>query len=751
MLGSIYTKINNNEYISKKLYEDALKSDKTLESFNIDSYNKNILEKEYIKYKDYFENMFNDIDKDIKLDKEQIMAILADENYEMIIAGAGTGKTTTIVAKIKYLVEIKKVSPDKILVISFTKKATEELEKRIYYDFGIPAKITTFHSLGLKYIREIFNNRVCYVVSSKEQNEIFLKYFKENIFPYKDKVKDLLEIFDRNKINTEWTFAKFFRENYEKYVSFGSYFDAYKQFKLNELKKDNKLHMFILNKIDTLLNQENIYTIKGDMVKSKGEAIIANYLFTHNIEYEYEEIYENLMDDNKSYKPDFTLNLYGENVYLEYYGLSNYRNDYKKYLKIKEMKEEYHKSHHTNYISLDYSNNEKIVERLEKELLRLGFKLSKKSDEEIFLQLLDNNPCSQFYPFRDFMFDIINIIKSSLKREEYSNIINNYLSNINEIDREECVKQFKYINDFYKYYQKQLYGAEKYGFDYSDMLYYANKYIEYIGKNNNLSFEYVLIDEYQDISQVRYEFTKKIIDSNNAKVIAVGDDWQTIYSFAGSKIEYIYDFENYYQGSKIFYITKGYRNSQDLINYTSKFIMKNDMQIKKNLVSNKEIKNPIRFITYNDNEIESLEKIIKHINKINPNHNILILARTNKTINTIIKSKNFIDDIGTKIIYKKKRNILINAMTIHKSKGLTIDEVIIMGLYNNFPSSCSNFWLKDLFIEPCIDEPISFAEERRVFYVGLTRSKNNVYLLIDENKKNRSEFINELYEIIEGR
>lgn len=749
MQYDILNKIKNNEYISKKLYDESI-SNNIIKTFDLEKYNNNILEKEYLQYKEYFENMFKDVDKNIVLDKEQIMTILADEDYEMIIAGAGTGKTTTIVAKIKYLVEIKKVNPEKILVISFTKKATEELEKRIYYDFNIPAKITTFHSLGFKYIREIFKDRICYVVSTKEQDEIFYNYFKERIFPYKDKVKELFNLFERSKINTEWSFGKYFRDNYDKYNNFDEYFNSYKLFRLNELKKENKLDIFIKDKIEALLNQENIVTIKGEFVKSKGEAIIANYLFTHNIEYLYEDVYENLMDDNKSYKPDFTLNLNGEKVYLEYYGLINYKEEFNKYNKIKQRKDEYHKINHNKYIGVEYSKEERIIDKLERELLKLGFKLNNKSNEEILMQILDNNPCSQFYPFKDFLFDIINIIKTSDKRDIYTDVVNEYINKLTDEEKIEATKQFMYIKDFYKYYQTKLYGAEKYGFDYSDMLYYANKYIEYIGKDNDLLFKYVLIDEYQDISKIRYEFTKKIIDSNGAKVIAVGDDWQTIYSFAGSKIEYIYDFESYYKGAKIFYITRGYRNCQSLINYTSKFIMQNAKQIKKELSANKEIKNPINFITYNDKvtEIEALERLINLIHKKNNNHKILILARNNKTINKIINSKNFSDGIGTKIIYKKNRLIDINAMTIHKSKGLTSDEVIIMGLYNNFPSTKTVFWLKNLFLERVIEEPIAFAEERRVFYVGLTRTKNHVYLLINENIKNRSDFINELYKII---
>lgn len=116
--------------------------------------------------------MYKEIDDSVKLDKEQIKAILADEKYSLIIAGAGTGKNTTMASKVKYLVDIKKVDPSKILVMSYTKKATEELESRINDDFNIPV-VTTFHNLAYTYIRKIFYNRKCYVVDNNLKNKYF--------------------------------------------------------------------------------------------------------------------------------------------------------------------------------------------------------------------------------------------------------------------------------------------------------------------------------------------------------------------------------------------------------------------------------------------------------------------------------------------------------------------------------------------------------------------------------------------------
>ena len=746
------SKLNNNEYISNSLYLKKLSENKDkFSSFDIEKYNNSVLEKEYEKYKNYFENMFIGIDDNIHLDEEQIKAILADEDYSLIIAGAGTGKTTTMAAKVKYLVDKKGIDPSKILVMSFAKKATEELKERIQIDFNIPATITTFHSLGFMYIREIFNNRKCFVVDKNVRNEIFFKYFNENIFSDKEKTKEVLEIFDNSVSSDGWLFAPFFKNNYDKYDNYNLLFEAYKNKKLDEAYSIG-LKDAVNDLLEQSLNRELVYTINGELVKSKGEALIANFLFSNNIDYEYEKIYEELMSDRKTYRPDFTLNLAGQPVYIEYFGLSNYKDsELSTYEKIRKIKEDYHKTHNTKFIKIDYKRGENLIETLKRELVNMGFTLNPKSYKEIFMAILDSNKCALLYKFRDFLYKCIDLMKAYPSRSNIVKEVNKYILTLsNDEERQLVKKQFEYIYDFYIYYQKKLYGAEDYGFDFSDMIYYANKYIERIGNNNKLNFEYIIIDEYQDISKDRYELTKKIATKNNSKIVAVGDDWQAIYGFSGSRVEYTYNFLKYFEGAKLFRITKTYRNSQALVNYSGKFVMKNDIQIKKKLVSNKEIYRPVRFVKFEDGkEYEYLKKLILEINRNFPNEHILILGRTNKIINSCFDDDELIDSIGTKIKYLGYEDIDIDAMTIHKSKGLTSDEVILIGLDQYFPNSKNSlFWLESLFRPVEMYEPIPFAEERRLFYVALTRTKKYVYLLVNENKEKRSAFINEIYSII---
>ena len=719
----------------------------------IDKHNDAFIEKQLIKYKQYFDELFKGIDDDILLDVEQRKSIIADEDYSLIIAGAGTGKTTTMAAKVKYLVDIKKVDPSKIVVMSYTRKATEELSKRIQIDFNIPANVITFHSLGMQYIKQIFKNRKCYVVDDNIRETVFYNYLQDVIFPNKKCIYEILENFSsiKREMTSNFIFSNHFIQNYYKYNSFDEYFESYKKYKVSTI---NNIENAVESWIERKINDEYPKSIQGEIMKSKGEVLIANFLYRNGIQYHYEKIYKEMLDNNTTYKPDFTLEINGEEVYIEYFGLSTYKsNKNSRYERIKRKKEEYHKIHKTKFIKIDYMPGEKLIDNLQEQLIKFGFTLKPKSYEEIFYKILDNNPLSQVYPYKDFLYEMISLIKLSPKRKKYFEIATDYINNLPDVEKHQATIQLKYITDFYMYYQRFLYGStEEYGFDFEDMVYYANFYIDNIGINNKLNFDYLIIDEYQDISQERYEFTKKVANKNAAKIVAVGDDWQSIFSFAGSKIKYIYNFEKYFDGAKLLKISQTYRNCQDLIDYSGDFIMKNPQQIKKHLNSSKNINSPIKFVPFEDgNEYKVLKEKILEIHKMNPKHSIMILGRTNKIINTCFNDNELKNGIGTKIEYVGHEDIDIDAMTIHKSKGLTCDEVIIIGLNQNFPSGDkSSFWFSYLFKNFMEEEAIPFAEERRLFYVGLTRTKNYVYLLVNKDSTQRSPFIQEIYNIIQN-
>lgn len=104
--------------------------------------------------KEYFDNILKQIDPKIQLDEEQRRAVITDDDYCLLVAGAGAGKTTTMAAKVKYLVDKKRIDPSEIIVISYTNKAIGELKERINKGLGIPAKICTFHAFAYDIVKQ---------------------------------------------------------------------------------------------------------------------------------------------------------------------------------------------------------------------------------------------------------------------------------------------------------------------------------------------------------------------------------------------------------------------------------------------------------------------------------------------------------------------------------------------------------------------------------------------------------------------
>lgn len=251
--------------------------------------------------------------------------------------------------------------------------------------------------------------------------------------------------------------------------------------------------------------------------------------------------------------------------------------------------------------------------------------------------------------------------------------------------------------------------------DYHDMI---NNAIHIIEKKGSFPYKYIIVDEYQDSSLNKLKLIKALQNKTNANFMAVGDDFQSIYSFTGSNLDIFINFKKYFRKSKIYKLKYTYRNPKELLYLTNSFICKNPLQIKKKIKSLKSVKYPIK-IYYYDKDIKEI------FNKLNDiKGKVFVLGRNNSDIKLMpFHSKNF--------------------FTIHKSKGLECDNTIIVNLidnYNSIPNKIKDSeYLK--YVKPQIDRYI-YAEERRLFYVALTRCKYCNYLIV--NKNNPSIFIKEL-------
>ena len=324
--------------------------------------------------------------------------------------------------------------------------------------------------------------------------------------------------------------------------------------------------------------------------------------------------------------------------------------------------------------------------------------------DEIFLSICNNISDKTLNSLNNEISSFINLFKN-----------NNYdLLFLNKLIRKNKNKMLRVIKSIYLLYQEEL--DSTLSIDLNDVINLAISLIRKYGFKRY--YKYIIIDEYQDISLNRFNLINEIKKACNSYIFAVGDDFQSIYKFTGSKINFIVNFKKYFKNSKILRLRNTYRNSNELIKLATRFIMKNRNQLRKKLCSNKTLFKPVKIIYYSKNMDIKVNKVLEVLGD-----NYLILGRNTYDRNMLDKSKEY------------------NYMTMHKSKGLEVDNVLIINLtsnYNGFPSkernSVTNLILKK--------DKYQFEEERRLFYVALTRTRNYVYLFVD--KDNPSIFIKEL-------
>ena len=315
--------------------------------------------------------------------------------------------------------------------------------------------------------------------------------------------------------------------------------------------------------------------------------------------------------------------------------------------------------------------------------------------------------------------DMYNLIKTFINLFKSKNYhVNDFYKMINKSEYKDKLL-LQEIMKCYICYETYLYKENL--IDFNDMINLAIKKLDYV----RLNYKYIIIDEYQDTSYTKYLLIKKILDKNNASFFAVGDDFQSIYRFAGSSIDLFTNFKRYFLFSKIYKLNKTYRSPYEIVKLAGKFVMKNPMQIRKKLVSDINILNPIQIVYYEDINT-CINKIIKEENV----DNLLILGRNNSDLLNI--------KIENDINYRK--------MTVHKSKGLQSDYVFIINLndgYNGFPNKYVDH--KILKYVNKYKEYYPYEEERILFYVALTRCKKRVYLFCNKNKP--SIFVKEILKL----
>ena len=641
------------------------------------------------------------------LDNEQRRAILCDSKHNLVVAGAGTGKTLTICGKIQYLLENNLAKENEILLMSYSRESVDDINKKVAR-VSPKMKAETFHSLGYAILTEHYGEKkaiedqiLSHIKAFFEERLSSDTKFTRKIFKYFSCYIRSITFDFRKKENDEeeqdWTLKKPYRTLKEA---------------LKSLNKDPK----------------NNVTAKKEYVRSVQELVIANFLFVNGIEYEYEKPYEinTATLDRRRYCPDFYLPKY--KIYIEHYGIDKdgrarqySYNEEQDYLEGIDWKRKIHRENHTTCIetySYEFSNG-KIFTNLKKKLEEKGveFKpLTAKQVKETVSNLYEGH---DFSKFMDVLATFLDLYKSKYRDNTAFASLGYGLTGY---ERERTKIFMEISKEIYDYYNSLLKKDDKIDFD--DMILQSTDFLDLPEFKNKYRYKYIIVDEFQDISESRFTFLKKLAEHGDSKLMVVGDDWQSIYRFNGSDINIFVDFnKTTFPDATVNYITTTHRNSAELQDIAGKFIMKNPLQFKKQIKSDKHLQDPLRIITYEgyDNSYGALKQALSEISGINSSAEVLILGRTNEDINKKFQSETNRAFPSLKMSYK----------TIHGSKGLESDFVILINA-GNIPNKI----MDDPIINRLLAAPegFMFAEERRLFYVALTRTKSVVYILMQEEK-----------------
>ena len=663
-------------------------------------------------HKDFFDHCLK-----YPLDKQQRRSIVSEEDNCLVVSSAGSGKTSSIVGKVKYLTEIKGIAPERILLISYTNKAATELTERMATN-GL--KGYTFHKLAIDIIGKttgtkpsIFDNTDSLFV------DIYHKLLDKSSFK-----KSIVEyIIDYQANEADWEQRKNVRRE-----------------QLSEQKNVRLKAMF------PDMDGRAIY------VRSEQEQKICFVLSSFGIKFRYEEPYEHQLADemHSQYRPDFSIYFKQEGVtkriYLEHFGVDEhglvpawfakdkgitYEEADQKYNDGITWKKAAHEKFGTQLLvtsSADFHYSD-IRDKLRKLLDDTGVPIQEKTDEELYDLVLPKGS-KQEKTFIRLVVTFVTLVKSSCKS------VKEVLQQAKNADDERSVFIIKHIfQPVYERYVNALSDSNQ--IDFTDAILQAT---EICRSSHPVEYDYIIVDEFQDISVDRYNFLKVLREGNPpAKLYCVGDDWQSIYRFSGSDMALFNQFPEYFGATEINKIETTYRFGEPLVSLSSNFIQRNKAQIQKNIHSfSSEMRTELEFYAYDRRDYcNTIGQLVAFIPS---DKSIFLLGRYS------------FDDYYLSFMYQsiKEGNRFyyviggrkIEFLTVHKSKGLEADYVILLQCNKDtygFPSQVSDDPVLNYVLTKSDQFP--YGEERRLFYVAITRAKIKTLILYD--KRFPSVFVDE--------
>lgn len=645
---------------------------------------------------------FNTVEKS-PLSPEQAEAVICFDNRVLLIASAGSGKTSTMVAKAGYALDRGYFEADKILLLAFNNDAAAELRERIkarLSPLGLLAErinAKTFHAFGLEVIGQATGK-------------------KPSLAPWVESGRDaetLLQMVDDLKDS-----EPDFRASWDLFrVVFGQDLPKFGQEAANPDAWDGSTNGF--------------RTLKNDVVKSRGELVIANWLFYNGVEYVYEAPYQYDTADaeHRQYRPDFYLP--AADAYLEHWAVDANGEPPQEFTGYKEgmaWKRNVHATNKTTLLETTMAGlwSGKAFGYLERELRKLGVDLDPNPDREApGRKPLENQR-------------LVRTMRSFLTHAKSNRLT---VPQLHKRLQDGAAGQYRFRHEIFLNIFERLWDhwesrlRKDQCIDFEDML---NQAVDCIESGRWRSpYELVMVDEFQDASQARARLVAGLVKEPGRHLFAVGDDWQSINRFAGADLGVMTDFEATFGKAVTMRLETTFRCPQALCDVSSQFVQKNPMQLRKQVRSARpDVETPVRIISARDDgQIRSavgaiLAELAASHDGASPPMTVFVLGR-------YTKDKAFAPPSPD------PRRLQVEFITVHSSKGLEADHVILPRMTSDvlgFPSRVADDPVLQLAMPG--GDGYELSEERRLFYVALTRARQTVSLVTVA--RNESAFVTEL-------
>jgi DNA helicase IV len=662
------------------------------------------------------------------LTNKQLEAIQAEDKRVLVLAGAGSGKTHTLLEKILYLINEKGAKPSEILAITFTKNAANEMIDRLIYSarkdehFKIQMSDKTITEAQKNSIRREAINQIPWVKNLTVRTFHSLCYTILKTYGADTFDNQFRLIGDAGITEPEMSKLTANESDYEvlqkvliECCGDREYMLRFKRYVLDYLV--DRIQLPERESVQ-LLSEGKFYTsLNATKVRSKSELYIADWLYRHNIPFVYEP---NVQFMEIAFHPDFYIP--GANIYLEHVS---------KLSKGMELKEQ----------QFLYAGKTLIrtFEAMTRDTSIFNLALDRILRDHIPKDSAIENALNYEEEFRGRHHEIRNFLRQVIRVMDMIKVDN---QDLETICNKGIADAHQRVRDFYHLVKPLIERYQQYCIDrsYLDFNDLNIRAIELLESQTEIrdkffkKFRFVLVDEFQDVNKIQVKFIKTLMNPM-AQLFCVGDDWQSIYGFRGSDVQFIVQFHKFFKNAKILQLDKNFRSNSSIVDASTEVIRNNKFKIDKDIQATRQSPAKIEVYAAIDG-FDALEYVVQELKDLKKQgiegDKVLFLYR---------RSKMFMP-YRTRF---KKENLRVKANTIHAAKGLESKVVFIIGLTEGaggFP----DIWLDDRIYQ--IIRPVKYdtlmEEERRLFYVALTRAEDRLYLITELG--NESQFIAEIPE-----